>query len=241
VDEWLGTARVTPRTLSLVRPLVYEHGGFVFFADIDLVRAQVDDRAELRRLAKALHRESTLAVRVRVGDPAHLEEVAAYWGRGGRRTDVRPLLESVAHLGPEAAVDVVHLLPIMARLHLYRYPMVSLADLEKPSLPNCFWTALNFFTAQPSDRFLDVEAVRATLKRDYHIVHDEFQLGDVVVFYAEDGSEYHAAVHVAEDLVFGKNGSAPLAPWTILPADRLKGYFTQHAGGRLQYYRRKDL
>jgi hypothetical protein len=42
--------------------------------------------------------------------------------------------------------------------------------------------------------------------------------------------------------VFGKNGSTPLDPWSILPIERLKGHYSQYAGEwHVSYHRRKDF
>ncbi len=241
-DAWLGPARLPPAVIDLVRPLTFQHDGFTYFADIDLVRMRMGDTPEFRRLTKALLSEATFVVRVQLGSASAVDAAAEYWGRGGRRTDIRPLLESVAALGPGAALDVTHLLPAFARDHLYRYPQISLADFEKPSLTNCFWTSLNFFNARPDDRFLEMKAVLDTIKRDYHLVHDNFQLGDIVVFADRDGNFYHAAVHVADGLVFGKNGNSSLSPWTLLPVERIRGYYPQHAAtGSISRYRRNDM
>jgi hypothetical protein len=171
-----------------------------------------------------------------------VEAAAEYWGRGGRRTDIRPLLESIAAAGPGRSIDISHLLPPMARQHLYRYPRISLKDLEKPAFANCFWTALNFFNAELDDRLLDPPVAIERLKRDYYIVQDEFQLGDIAAFAGSDGVYFHASVYLADGLVFGKNGTSPLAPWTIVPLDRLKGYYVDRADDwNVVYYRRKDF
>jgi hypothetical protein len=241
VDAWLGRRLVSPRTLSLVEPLVYSYGGFLYFSDIDLVRQEIDG-PELQRLAKGLLRESTLLVRLRVNDVSQVDAAAEYWGRGGRRTDIRPLLESIAVAGQGQSIDISHLLPPMARQYLYRYPRISLKDFDKPSFANCFWTALNFFNEKPDDLLLDPPVAIERLKRDYYIVQDQFQFGDIAAFAGADGGYFHAAVYLADGLVFGKNGTSPLAPWTIVPIDRLKGYYVERADEwNIVYYRRKDL
>ena len=240
-DVWLGGAPITPRTRQLVEPLIYRIGDFVYFADIDLVRPEISDPAELQRLAKRLFREATMMVRLRL-EPAQLDAAVEYWGRGGRRTDIRPLLESIVTGEQDHSIDIGHLLPTLARNHLYRYPQVTLGDLDKPGFVNCFWTALNFFSAEPDDRYLDSNYAIERLKRDYFIVHDQFQLGDVAAFVDPEGGIYHAAVYLADGLVFGKNGTSPLSPWTIVPIDRLKGYYPEHADHwEVVFYRRKNL
>ena len=56
--------------------------------------------------------------------------------------------------------------------------MHALADFDKPGMVNCFWTALNFFNVDADDRYLDANVAIERLKRDYFIVHDQFQFGE---------------------------------------------------------------
>lgn len=243
-EAWLGPSPVSRQTLQIVAPYVYRIGNFVYFADINLVRPQISDAAELQRLAKGLLRESTFLARLRLDDASQVDAIAEYWGRGGRRTDVLPLLESIAGGGPASLIDITHLLPPLARTHLYRYPRITLGDIEKGILVNCFWTALNFFNTKPDDRFLDAKIAIETLKRDYYIVHDKFQLGDIVAFHDANGDYFHASVYVADNLVFGKNGTSSLSPWTIVPMDRLRAYYLDHAtpdDWNVVYYRRSGF
>jgi hypothetical protein len=241
-DEWLGFSPLSAETRQLVDPLIYSDGGFLYFADLELIRPLVTDSKQLQRLVKALLRQATLEVRLRIEDPADVNAIAEYWGRGGRRTDVRPLLESVADGGPQRSIDISHLLPALAREHLYRYPRVAAADLQRPLLANCLWTALNFFNARPDDRFLDEQVGLDSLKRDYYIVQDGLQLGDIAAFFDGGGNLFHVAVYLADGLVFGKNGASRLAPWTILPIERLKGHYPEYADDwHVTFHRRNDL
>ena len=239
---WLGGSLISPETRRVVEPLIYRQGAFLHFADAEAVRSQVSDPVELRRLAKTLLRQSTVLVRLHVDDASQVDDLSEYWGRGGRRIDLRPLLESVVEAGPTAELDVVHLLPTFARNHLYRYPRLTTADLDKPVLANCLWTALNFFRAEPDARFLDVNVALTSLRQDHFIVEQSFQLGDIVAFLDEEGDLFHVAVYLADDLLFSKNGTSPMAPWTIMSTAQLKDYYRQRSGNpRLIYHRRNDL
>lgn len=241
VDDWLGD-RLQPKTRALVQPLVYRTGGFLFFADIELIRDDLGSAPELQRLIKRLLRQATMLVSLRVDDSAQVESLVEYWGRGGRRTDIRPLLESMAEAAPDHSIDITHLLPELPRRLLYRYPKVSQQDLQKPQLANCFWTALNFFNGEPDDRLLDPKVALRRLQEDYFLVHGQLQLGDIVAVSDSRQNIFHVAVHVADDLVFTKNGFFSLTPWTILPMERLKGHFMEHLHDwNVTYYRRKDL
>jgi hypothetical protein len=240
-EDWLGGASIASRTRALVEPLIYTNEEFLHFADLDLIRSELDE-AELLRLVKVLNRHATVAVSLSIDDPAQIAPVAEYWGRGGRRTDIRPLLESIASRGPGRSIDIVHLLPAFARDHLYRYPRITAADLDRPVIANCLWTALNFFRPQPDDRFLDVPYALDTLRRDYYIIEQNYQLGDIVAFLDREGNIFHAAVYLAGNLVFSKNGTSPLAPWTIMSIDQVEGYYDTRAEEPQRiFHRRKDL
>lgn len=239
---WLDGSLMSPDSRRIVEPLIYPDGEFLRFADVELVRSQIREPAERQRIAKTLLRDSTMIVTLALPDSSDIGQLAEYWGRGGRRTDIRPLLESVAHSGPGAAIDIVHLLPTFARNHLYRYPKVSTADLDKPLLANCLWSALNFFRQAPDDRFLDVQTALDSLRRDYVVVESDFQLGDVIAFLDDDGVVFHAAVYIADGLAFTKNGMSSVAPWIITPIERLKAFYRARAASpRLIYHRLNEL
>ena len=241
-DSWLGGSAIAPSTRQLVEPLIYRDGDIMHFADAEIVRAHISDTTERQRLAKVLLRQSTMLVRLSVNGSSEIPALAQYWGRGGRSTDVRPLLESVAGAGAEGEIDIVHLLPAFARNRLYRYPKLTTGDLEKPALANCLWSSLNFFSVEPDDRFLNLDAALASLRQDYYIVESDFQLGDVIALLDAEGDLFHVVVYLADDLVFTKNGTSPVSPWTIMPLQRVKDYYrTQSQSPRLIYHRRNDL
>ncbi|NLV29937.1 MAG: hypothetical protein GXY47_02175 [Acidobacteria bacterium] len=240
LEEWLGGAMIDGRTRGLVEPLVYRDGDYMLFSDIELVRAEIGEE-ELRRLGKGLFRQRTVLAGLSVGAPGDLDALVEYWGRGGRRTEIRPLLESISR-GESETVDVVHLLPPFARDRLYSYPQLSVADLDRPTVANCLWTALNFFSSRPDDRFLDDAVALRTLREDYFIVEGELELGDIIAFVDESGDFFHAVVQIADNLVFSKNGISALSPWTLMTLEEVKGYYRWRSENpRLIVHRRKGL
>jgi hypothetical protein len=241
IDTWLGGPDVTsPELRKIVEPLIYRIGDFFYLADIEQVRAQAGSGPAFQALVRRLLRQQTMFVSLSIAPTDDLDKLEEYWGRGGRRTDIEPILESVA--ASDESVKISELLPDLPRRLLYRFPKVRLADTEKSDLANCFWTALNFFNDEPDDRFLDPRFVADTLKKDYFLVHGGQQLGDVVVFSTSDNTLFHVAVYLADDLLFTKNGAFSLAPWVIMPMDQLKGrYVGQYDDWKVTYYRRKDL
>ena len=236
--EWFEGSMMSPATRQLVEPLVYQNGAFLHFADIESVRALIAAPLERQYLAKTLLRNSTVMVRLSVDAPEEVAGLAAYWGIGGRRTDIRPLLESVSAANDNRLVDIVHLLPVFARDHLYRYPKVQTVDLTRPLLANCLWSSLNFFEDQPDDRFLDVNFALNALRTEYYVVEHGFQLGDIVALVDDEGDLFHVAVYLADGLLFTKNGMSPVAPWTIMSLDHLKDFYGRRAENpRVIYHR----
>jgi hypothetical protein len=157
-----------------------------------------------------------------------------------RSTDIELVRAEIG--GTDRFIDVIHLLPPFARDHLYCYPKLSVADLDKPAVVNCLWTSLNFFPPKPNDRFLDAAIALKALKEDYFVVETDFELGDIVAFLDEKGDIFHAAVFIADDLVFSKNGILAMAPWSLMSLDDVKGYYRWRSENpRLIVHRRKDF
>lgn len=241
-SDWLAGSPISPETRALVEPLIYRQGSFLYFADIEAVRPHIRDTVELQRLIKTLQRHATMLVRLSVPHESGVEALAGYWGRGGRRTDMRPLLESIAVEDETPSIDIVHLLPALARNHMYRYPKLTADDFDRPVIANCLWTALNFFRPEPDDRFLDPEFAIQTLKRDYYVVEHGFELGDIVAFLDDNDNLFHVAVYIADGIAFSKNGTSPLSPWSLMRIDHIKEYYRSAASDiRLIYHRRSDL
>jgi hypothetical protein len=242
LEAWLSPTLIAQHTRNLIEPLIYRDGNYMMFSDIELIRAEIGSDEEMRRLGKAFFQQPTVIARLAVGSAANLDALVEYWGRGGRRTEIRPLLESIAGGGPDRFIDVIHLLPPFARNHLYCYPKLSAADLDRPAVVNCLWSSLNFFLPNPDDRFLNDAVALKTLKEDYFIVENDFELGDIVAFLDEEGNIFHAAVYIADDLVFSKNGISAMAPWTLMSLDDVKGYYRWCSENpRLIVHRRKNF
>jgi len=225
LEDWLSPGLVSETMRRLVEPLIYRDGRYMVLSDIELIRSEIGSEDDLRRLAKALLRQPTVMARLSVGPTADLNALVEYWGRGGRRTKIRPLLESAAESGGNGFIDVIHLLPSFAQSHLYCYPTFSDAELNNLALANCIWTSLNFFLPAPDNRFLDFNVALKTLKEDYFIVKADFELGDIVAFLDGGGNVFHTAVYIADDLLFTKNGISAMAPWTLMSIEDVKDYY----------------
>jgi len=237
-DDWLSGTLMSADTRRLVEPLIYSDSNFLHFADIESIRSQIASPLERQYLAKGLLRNATVMVRLSVDSPDEVSGLANYWGTGGRRTDIRPLLESISEANDGRSIDIVHLLPAFARSHLYRFPKVQTMDLTRPLLANCLWSSLNFFEEVPEDRYLDVDYALNALRTGYYIVEHGYQLGDIVALVDDEGDLFHVAVYLADGLLFTKNGTSPVAPWTIMSVDELTDFYHRRAPApRVIYHR----
>ena len=235
-DDWLWGHVIAPETRAMAENLLYRQDSSLHFADLGAIRAELTD-SELQRLIKLLNRRRTYLVKLTLEDAKDIDAVAEYWGTGGRRTDIRAMIESTAGAGAEP-IDIVHLLPNFGRDYLYRFPRVTGEDLARPIIANCLWTALNFFSRVPDDRFLDVGHALTVLKQDYYLVQANYRLGDVIVWVDENETIFHAAVYLADDLVFTKNGTTPMSPWAIMKLeDVVEAYRFRSPNPKLIYHR----
>jgi len=116
-------------------------------------------------------------------------------------------------------IDVVHLLPSFARARLFTFP-----DPAGPAW-DCSSTALDFFEPDPDARVLSpAEVARALTTRYDPVPGDRLELGDILVYRRGD-TLVHAAVYLADDLLFTKNGSTSLAPWLLMRADDVRDQY----------------
>ena len=104
-DGWLWGSTIAPETRALVEPLLYRQGNSLYFADLELLRGEIGPD-EFLRLAKVLNRRATYVLRVAVKQE-EVDALSDYWGVGGRRTDIRAVLESMSAIQPEQRLDQV--------------------------------------------------------------------------------------------------------------------------------------
>lgn len=236
--EWLENSGLSPGTEKLLRGLMYQRGKTVHFADPQVVTGLPD--AEKFRAMKMLSRVSSLVAKLHVDHTSDAAEIARQWGVGGRERQLKPLIESMTRLNGGAVMDVTALLPSFARLRLYTFPNPTPAG-ETPE--DCFWTAMNFFSATPDPKFHNFETSLATLRSDYSLVEAPYRFGDVVTFLNSRGKPIHACVYLSEDIVFTKNGAAANQPWILMKLEDVSATYlaTEMPGERLgmAVFRRK--
>jgi len=238
-QQWFGDSPIMPETKQLVTPLIYRLGSFLFFADLPSIEPLLPSAQERKALIRALSRESTMLLKLKVSAESDIEALVDYWGRGGRDQDVRPILESLSRLGGEQDLDVTQLLPPFARQRIYTYPTPR-ADDDTVNR-DCYWTAMNFFCEQPDDQFSSVEKVSQALQDRYYRIHGNPQLGDLVFFVDHQQEPVHAAVYIAADILFTKNGSTTARPWMFLKMEDMKHFYPRTNKKEVTFFRPKAL
>ena len=242
VDERIEGSGLMPESVDLMKRLLYPQGdSLVLFADFEPAMRQLPDDHERRRFMKAVMRKETFLARLRVHAESDIESLASYWGVGGRRKDILPLLNGLRRIDGGCKLNIVYLLPHFARDRLYCHPQTTTDSTTQ----DCFWSALNFLQGQPIDKFHDLDYVRQVIKDEYYNIIEPTQLGDLVFLTVGTGSVIHAASYVADDIVFTKNGQNYTQPWILMHLpDMVATYSAAHpvtGPVKVLYYRKKSL
>lgn len=233
LEDWLGGSGLGSNTLALVRQLVYVRGTALCFSDLPLLNVRVPNPEERHHVIKTLSRTSTLLMKVRVRPDSDVAALTAYWARGWHVKDVGPLLESLTRVPGSITVDAAHLLPPFARQRINSYPP-PLRPGEPP--PDCYWTAFNFFNDTPDDRYFDDAIWRKELQELYQRVETP-TFGDLLFLVRPDGVPIHAAVFIADDVVFTKNGANPRQPWKLMKLEDMLARYPAEEPLRVAYFR----
>jgi hypothetical protein len=218
---WYRHAPLQPSTIALLDQLVYPRGDMLYFSDLRYLYSKINSAVERRHLAAALLRQPAVNMRVSISNAAEAEVATAYWGQGKRDAVLRPLLDALWRENANRSMEIIQLLPPLARNRLNTFQ-----DDSGTKFLDCRWTALNFLSDTPDDRFLrDDEIVRA-LKEDYVSIPDRFVLGDLILLRNKSGEIIHMCNYVADNIVFTKNGGDRAQPWMLSALRDVIKYYT---------------
>lgn len=210
-NRWLDESGLPASTVKLIRQLAYQRGRVTLFSDVKLALASLDSFADKQRLLQILSRQTTLMPVLHVGPGADTAGLAQYWGVGGREAEVGALLESLKRSPGGGGVDILYLLPSFVRERIYTYPRKATAPF-----PDCHYSSMNFFNAEPDERYTDMQFVRDAVKRRYGLVTSDFRLGDLILLRDSNDEVVHSCSFIAHDIVFTKNGSSRGRPWVLM-------------------------
>jgi hypothetical protein len=244
VDDRLKDCSLSTSSIELLKSLLYPQGqSLLLFADFEPALRRLPNDEERKLFMNAVSRKRTLLAGLHVTPDSNMEAIIDYWGVGGRKKNVTPLLRALHHEG-DAKVNIVCLLPDFPRDHIYMHPFSNSVD-PAGLKQDCFWSAMNFFNDPPDNRVNDMNYLRDLLKTDYSAINQPTQLGDVVFLATAKDAVIHAAAYIADDVVFTKNGESYTQPWIFMHMeDMMDTYVVKHpSSGTLKalYYRKKTL
>ncbi|MCB1230639.1 MAG: hypothetical protein KDN19_10255 [Verrucomicrobiae bacterium] len=227
--------------LKFADKFVFEGSPRNLLSDYPLLCTELPDEVAVRiRFAKLLLRSRALMVRLRIPEGTSLDEVRKYWTLDGKIESSLPALNAAFPTDDPAAappLDLVHLLPPLPRQLLYTYSPVALAVGE--FRPDCFWSSLNFFEEDFSQRYLD-PIVGELLGSEWIPVEKPYRFGDLILIKElRSGDAVHACNYLADDLVFTKNGKSFLRPWLIQPISEVEKTYSVDGFHQTAVYRHR--
>lgn len=241
VKEWYRTSKLRPEIIAKIDQMAYKRGDTIAFSDVAAILNYAQSDSEARSIFKAFTRTRSLMIKVEVDHTTNVDELVGYWtlGMGLRRKDVEPLVQSIIDTDGIEALPLSHLLPALVRKLMYTYPGLDLA--KHGMLPDCHWTSLNFFNYEPHEYLLDSRLATSAVLENFTPIEPPYKYGDVLFFLSnETGDAFHSCVHLADGIVFTKNGRNLLSPWVLMKVEDVQKIYLYKGDGRIQAFRRKD-
>ena len=242
LEERLHLSGLSKREVQIVSRLTYTNNlGLECFSDLQTVRDVMSTNA-FNNLVGALYQNPAFNLRLRVAPESNVNQLAEYWGRGGREQLIEPLLKALRRVPGGGLINVSALLPPFARLRLFTYPN-AWAD-PTAARQDCIFTSLNFFNEQPDTNFLDAAYVQKVVSSEYATVNGvDPAFGDLISLVDEKtDSVVHMCVYIADGFVFTKNGISRQQPWVLMRlTDVLKEYCGLYQTNKVAILRHKNL
>lgn len=236
---WLAGSQLSAGLLREVQEMTYTKGEVSVFADLPYFQLTASN--EVRELARAVSRVPAILLGLELNGASDLERLKRYWLSPSEQAEMEPLLGSLARVPGGTTVSVASLLPPVPRLLLYSYPQPR---ANFPRNPDCVWSSMNFFNEEPDNRFADEQFTGAALNNEYHRVPAADALGDIILLHqstADGGMKLiHMCVHVANDVVFTKNGGDMYQPWVLMRLQDVKALFPNDTGMKTAVFRRNS-
>lgn len=239
LSSWFAGSAVPRSAIRDIAELAYptpRKRGF-FFADTPFTLRRASSTLEEHAILCGLLRKQSLIVRLRLTEETLNEALGDYWSAGYKNKEVMPLLESIFEARKGGTVDLSHLLPATPRQLLNRFP--TPADGVRGRFPDWFWTCYNFFHFVPRDVYADSPQQARLIAQEFETTLPPLQFGDMVLLHS-GGQVIHGCIHVADDIVFTKNGADLFSPWVLMKMDDVVAYHDLHGNVTLSVHRRVE-
>ncbi len=236
-DAWLEGADLSAAQQDLVRRLRWQRGGHWRFSDVSALIQAARSAPEILAARRFMTRRQAWRLWLEPPAPAQREAFLRHWTADERHLETQPLLAALVAGRAGESLELALVLPPLARERLYTYP--SLRDAVAGRLPDCNWTALNFFAARPETYYLDPQPAYLELTQNYREVAAPGNFGDLACFISPEGLVFHSCVVLGDGFVFTKNGEGLFAPWLIMPLRDLDAVYGDDGRRSVRYFRLK--
>lgn len=238
---WFADSGLEPDQLALIQQMSYQKGGVWYFSDRLYLSHTLAPEVRLKA-ARALDREPSLLVMLRISPTSDVKQIMSYWGLPCRRRQVRPLVESVKRRPEGGAINVSWFFPPVPRLLLYSYPHPT-NQVVAGRAPDCFWTSLNFFNETADPRLTETAVQFQVMQTEYYPVPAANRFGDLILLYEPLGADMrtvHMCVYIADDIVFTKNGWDSRHPWLLMRLEDMMIRYSPEKPWAKMFLRRKQ-
>ena len=184
-------------------------------AALHFIPSEIDRIALLR----SLNLQRTLLLNLNIDSHTNVTDLVEYWHLSTNRRQFIPMLESLAQLDGANSIDALYLLPAFVRDYAYTYPVSTLVGSAADTV-DCFWTCANFDRKANQPLIPSKEAAKY-LTSNYVTYVGRPEFGDIIVLRDAQENAIHVAVHIADNIVFTKNGQHPLMPWVFMERDEM--------------------
>lgn len=228
--------------IRLLQKLSYKNNGFTYFSDPEVVLKHLNSENERLDFLQSLTSMSVVNMRLLVRPQSDVDKIVNYWSLSiplVPAKDLRPLLESCQRLPEGGTASILYLLPPLARERLFT-SLTPVNDAGAAKLPDCHWTALNFFNSRTDDRMSDNDYASRWIGEHYYQIGRPSLPGDLVLLINKEERVVHSAVYLADDVVFTKNGINFAQPWVLMHQNHMIGHFSGVNPVTVAYFRKRD-
>jgi hypothetical protein len=246
LTEQFSNSGVSSNVMALFKSLCVQRGDYLMFSGVPALLSRIPTYEEKMHLAKALTRQRTMLLNLHITPTTDIDVLTKYWDRGCWGTDLQTIFKSMTEIRTGTWMNILMILPDLPAAEIYDYPNVMDNPLDGPPVNrDCAWTSFNFFRDAPDPHFGELQYVRQELNTNYYQLHEPPRYGDLVLVARPDGFVIHAAIYMADDIWFTKNGSNLDHPWMLsTESDVLKQFEFQINPDQqltVRYFRNKTL
>lgn len=237
-DGLMASSDLTPVEVQKVKNLTWSNDGAICFSDLYLLKNAMP-APQFKNLIETIYSVPALLMRVRIYPDTDVKELLSYWGKGGRASQIKPLLDSLTRLTNSSRLNVEYFLPPFARLRLNTFPNPATDPMAIRQ--DCFWSAMNFFNESPDPQYYDQQSTIRALRENYYLTREKPAFGDRIMLKDKNDMALHMCVYVADGVVFTKNGADFKAPWVLMKLSDMLALYPSRQGLNLVTYRPKHL